>query len=52
MNKLLVIGANGQIGSELTAALAEAHGEANVIAADIRPPEGPAQVASGEQRAE
>ena len=38
MNKLLVIGANGQIGSELTAALAEAHGEANVIAADLHTP--------------
>jgi nucleoside-diphosphate-sugar epimerase len=41
MNKLLVIGANGQIGSELTATLAEAHGEANVIAADLRPPAAP-----------
>jgi len=35
MERILIIGANGQIGSELTAALAERHGAANVIAADI-----------------
>ncbi|MGB7481010.1 MAG: NAD-dependent epimerase/dehydratase family protein [Burkholderiaceae bacterium] len=35
MEKILVIGANGQIGSELTAALAQRHGAANVLAADI-----------------
>jgi nucleoside-diphosphate-sugar epimerase len=35
MERILIIGANGQIGSELVAALAERHGPANVIAADI-----------------
>lgn len=33
--RILVIGANGQLGTELTAALAERHGDDNVIAADI-----------------
>lgn len=37
MERILVIGANGQIGSELVEALAERHGAANVIAADIAP---------------
>ncbi|MFZ6862621.1 NAD-dependent epimerase/dehydratase family protein [Undibacterium sp. Ji67W] len=37
MEKILVIGANGQIGSELVEALANQHGAANVIAADITP---------------
>ena len=35
MERILVIGANGQIGSELVDALAEKHGADNVIAADI-----------------
>ena len=35
MERILVIGANGQIGSELVEALAEIHGEENVIAGDI-----------------
>ncbi len=35
--KILVIGASGQLGSELTAALAAAYGAAHVVAADIRP---------------
>jgi nucleoside-diphosphate-sugar epimerase len=35
MERILIIGANGQIGSELTGALAERHGPHNVIAADI-----------------
>ena len=35
MERILVIGANGQIGSELVDALAETHGADNVIAADI-----------------
>ena len=35
MERILVIGANGQIGCELVEALAEKHGAANVIAADI-----------------
>ena len=37
MERILVIGANGQIGSELVDALAETHGPSNVIAADIAP---------------
>lgn len=37
MEKILVIGANGQIGSELVDALAEKHGAENVLAADIGP---------------
>lgn len=37
MEKILIIGANGQIGSELFDALAVRHGKANVIAADISP---------------
>lgn len=37
MERILVIGANGQIGSELVDALAAQHGAANVIAADISP---------------
>ncbi|MEB0138292.1 MULTISPECIES: NAD-dependent epimerase/dehydratase family protein [unclassified Undibacterium] len=37
MEKILVIGANGQIGSELVAALALQYGTANVVAADITP---------------
>ncbi|MBC3935004.1 NAD-dependent epimerase/dehydratase family protein [Undibacterium rugosum] len=37
MEKILVIGANGQIGSELVEALAAQHGANNVIAADISP---------------
>lgn len=35
MERILVIGANGQIGCELVEALAEKHGADNVIAADI-----------------
>jgi nucleoside-diphosphate-sugar epimerase len=35
MERILIIGANGQIGSELVSALAEKHGAANVIASDI-----------------
>jgi nucleoside-diphosphate-sugar epimerase len=37
MEKILVIGALGQLGSELTASLAEKHGLDNVIATDIKP---------------
>lgn len=37
MERILVIGANGQIGSELVDALAAKHGAENVIAADISP---------------
>src|SRR5208282_4996155 len=35
MERILVIGANGQVGSELVEALAASHGVDNVIAADI-----------------
>jgi nucleoside-diphosphate-sugar epimerase len=35
MERILIIGANGQIGSELVGALAERHGAHNVIASDI-----------------
>lgn len=35
MERILIIGANGQIGSELVGALAQRHGAANVIASDI-----------------
>jgi nucleoside-diphosphate-sugar epimerase len=37
MEKILVIGCSGQIGSELTLALRKIYGNANVIATDIRP---------------
>jgi nucleoside-diphosphate-sugar epimerase len=37
MERILVIGANGQIGSELVDALGEQHGAENVIATDIAP---------------
>lgn len=37
MERLLVIGANGQIGSELVDALVQQYGRDNVIAADIAP---------------
>jgi len=37
MERILVIGANGQIGSELVEALAARHGADNVIAADVAP---------------
>ena len=35
MERILIIGANGQIGSELVGALADQHGANNVIASDI-----------------
>lgn len=38
MNKILIIGACGQIGTELTEALIKQHGENSVIATDIRVP--------------
>jgi nucleoside-diphosphate-sugar epimerase len=40
MEKVLVIGACGQLGSELTIGLRHLHGKENVIASDLRPPEG------------
>lgn len=44
MHKSLVIGANGQLGSELTAVLAARFGESNVIAADVALPGAPSRV--------
>jgi nucleoside-diphosphate-sugar epimerase len=38
MSNILVIGACGQLGSELTLALCELHGKENVLATDIRKP--------------
>lgn len=40
MSRVLVIGAAGQLGSELTLALREIHGKDNVIASDLRSPGG------------
>lgn len=40
MSKILVIGACGQLGSELTVALREKNGNDNVIASDVREPVG------------
>lgn len=40
MSKILVIGACGQLGSELTLALRESYGKDNVVASDLREPEG------------
>lgn len=38
MSKILVIGANGQLGSELTVALRDTYGASNVIASDLKKP--------------
>ncbi len=46
MTRILITGACGQIGTELTAALRARHGGENVIATDIQPPP-PALAASG-----
>lgn len=39
MSKILVIGCLGQVGSELTEALREKHGNENVVGSDVRKPE-------------
>jgi len=39
MEKILVIGSSGQLGSELTIALRNIYGEANIIAADLHKPQ-------------
>jgi nucleoside-diphosphate-sugar epimerase len=41
MDKILIIGANGQLGSELAIALAEKYGAAQVITSDIAAPKNP-----------
>jgi nucleoside-diphosphate-sugar epimerase len=38
MEKILITGSSGQLGSELTAALCQKYGEENIIAADIHEP--------------
>lgn len=38
-SRILIIGASGQIGSELTPALRRAYGPENIVAADLTPPE-------------
>lgn len=45
-SKILIVGACGQIGSELTLALRDIHGENSVVASDIKPSTSP-EVASG-----
>ena len=35
--RILIVGANGQIGTELAVALAQQHDDANVITSDISP---------------
>ena len=44
MSRILVIGASGQIGSELVDALADVHGESSIVAADLRAPAKPTRV--------
>lgn len=44
---VLVIGACGQLGLELTQALRELYEPENVVAADVRPPKNPAMLAGG-----
>jgi len=40
MDRILVIGASGQLGTELTVALRKVYGTANVVASDLRPGSG------------
>ena len=35
--KILIVGANGQIGTELAEALAQRHGDAAVVTSDLAP---------------
>ena len=41
MQKILITGANGQIGSDLVARLRDKHGRDSVISSDLRPPANP-----------
>ena len=47
MSRILVTGANGQIGSELVEALRSRHGPSGVVRLDLQPPPGPDGHASG-----
>ncbi len=47
MQRILVTGAAGQIGSELTPALRERHGSASVLASDLRAPAADSLLSSG-----
>jgi nucleoside-diphosphate-sugar epimerase len=47
MQRILVTGAAGQIGSELTPALRERHGSSNVLASDLRAPAAGSHLSSG-----
>ena len=47
MQRILVTGAAGQIGSELTPALRERHGSTNVLASDLRTPAAGSSLSAG-----
>ena len=47
IERILITGACGQIGTELTAALRNRYGAENVVASDIRPPSDPSMAEAG-----